>query len=259
MPLVLDLHGYSEGATVHSRMTGYSALAQQERFVVAFPDGLGSPPQWNVNIKDPTNADLAFVDALMARLGNDLCIDTARVYATGLSMGAWFSSALACTRADKIAAIAPVAGIQYQEGCRPARAVPVVAFHGTADPILYFNGGIGDLRSLMSGATTADAVTVPPADVNGAGYPANVRAWAKRNGCGPTPEDTKVTAQITRRVYPCPKGADVEFYVIDGGGHSWPGSAFSRSIAKIIGPTNMDLDATRVSWNFLKRFRLPTR
>ena len=258
LPLVLDIHGLAEGATVHTKMSGFSARAQQEGFVVAFPNGLGSPPRWDVDVTDPANPDIAYIDQLLAQVGAQQCIDTSRVYATGLSMGAWFSSALACTRSDKFAAIAPVAGVQYQDGCTPERAVPVRAFHGTADPILLFNGGIGDLTGLMGGTTTADQMTVPPADIDGAGYPAAVRSWADHNGCGATPKDTRLTPEILHRVYPCPDGADVEFYVMEGGGHSWPGSAFSQAIGKIVGPTNMDLDATELSWEFLSQFHLPS-
>ncbi|HYO19312.1 MAG TPA: PHB depolymerase family esterase, partial [Dermatophilaceae bacterium] len=257
LPLVLDIHGLAEGSTVHSRMTGYSALAQQEGFVAAFPNGLGTPQRWDVDVTDPANPDLAYIDQLLDRVGQELCIDTSRVYATGLSMGGWFTSTLGCTRSDRIAAIAPVSGVLYQDGCRPERPVPVRTFHGTADPILLFNGGIGQLTGLMTGATTADQLTLAPADINGAGYPAAVRSWAEHNECTPTPKETRPSAGVLLRVYSCPDGADVEFSIIEGGGHSWPGSAFSQSIEKIVGPTNMDLDATRLTWDFMSQFHLP--
>src|SRR5215203_5702488 len=72
-----------------------------------------------------------------------MCIDKARVYVTGLSNGAGMVSAVACVYADRIAAAAPVAGAIELEGCDPSDKVPMVSFHGTADPFLRYEGGLG--------------------------------------------------------------------------------------------------------------------
>jgi polyhydroxybutyrate depolymerase len=256
LPLVLDFHGLAEGAEVHTRMSAYGDLAAREGFVVAFPQGSGAVPSWKFHLAED-NPDLAFVDRLLDELGEQLCIDTSRVYAAGLSNGAFMSSALACARAERFAAVAPVAGVLHPEGCEPTRPVPVLAFHGTADPILLFNGGIGDLGGALSGQTPTTAPGPPP-DLDGAGYPEAVRNWAVGNGCAPTPSDTEVSPTVLHRVYDCPDGADVEFYVIRDGGHTWPGSRFNASIERITGPTTMDIDATELSWRFFQRFQLPT-
>ncbi len=257
LPLLVDFHGLTEGAVVHTRMSGFDQLAGPDGFVLATPNGTKDPVQWSVA---PTgNVDVTFVDDLVDQLGRQLCLDLSRVYATGLSNGAMFSSVLACQRSDRIAAIAPVAGVIYPEGCQTARPVPVLALHGTADPILHFNGGAGDLSGMLSGRTDASGVSVPPADIDGAGYPENVRKWAAHNGCRPEPTDTRPVTGVILRTYDCPAGAAVVFYVIEGGGHSWPGSAFSEQVADVIGATNMDLHASQVIWQFLSRFRTPTR
>jgi polyhydroxybutyrate depolymerase len=258
LPLVLDFHGLSEGAQVHTKMSNFGELAEREGFVVVFPNGQGVPLHWDANIDHQPNDDLTFVDAMLDQLGADLCLDTSRVYATGLSYGAIMTSFLLCNRADRFAAAAPVAGLQMPKRCTPSRRVPILTFHGTADPILKFDGTVGDLAGVMKGnppgAVTSS--TVPP-DLNGPGYPANVAAWAKANGCGDTPTDTKITESVVHRVYPCPAGADVEFDIILGGGHAWPGSEFSRSIERIVGPTTFEIDATAEAWKFFQRFALP--
>ena len=82
-------------------------------------------------------------------------------------------------------------------------------------------------------------------------------AWAEKNGCDPEPTDTNVSETVVHRVHDCPEGGDVEFFIIVGGGHSWPGSEFSKSIENIVGPTTFDIDATRESWEFFQRFQLP--
>ena len=37
---------------------------------------------------------------------------------------------------------------------------------------------------------------------------------------------------------------------------AWPGSAFSASIGKVVGPTTMDISATDLTWEFFQRFQL---
>ncbi len=256
LPLVLDFHGLAEGAQVHTPMSEFGALAQKEGFVVAFPNGTGQPVKWDANTRSNPNHDVEFVDQLLDQLGSQLCIDTSRVYATGLSYGAIMSSFLTCVRADRFAAVAPVAGLTVPEACSPSRPMPALTFHGTADPILKFNGGV-DLGSLGGTTDNGPTTTKPPADLNGAGYPEAVAKWAARNGCKPDPTDTKVTENVIHRVYDCPAGAAVEFYIVLGGGHAWPGSAFSKSIEKVVGPTTFDISATPLAWQFFQRFQLP--
>jgi poly(3-hydroxybutyrate) depolymerase len=52
----------------------------------------------------------------------------------------------------------------------------------------------------------------------------------------------------------CPVDASVVLYIIDGGGHNWPGRepGFSRQIA---GNVNMDIDAAEVIWQFFASHR----
>lgn len=253
LPVVFDFHGLMEGAEVHARMSEYSGLAEEEGFVVVFPHGTGDPVHWDVSPAEE-NPDLAYFDALVQHLASELCVDTARIYATGLSNGAMFTSTLVCERADVLAAAAPVAGILDHPGCSPSRPVPIVAFHGTDDPILLFNGGVD--VSMLPGAEppSGPTTTQPPADLDGPGHPATVAAFAERNGCAPEPTDTELTDEVVHRVFPCPPGADVEFYIVIGGGHTWPSSQFSASLEDLLGPTTFDVDATEDAWEFLSRF-----
>ena len=38
-----------------------------------------------------------------------------------------------------------------------------------------------------------------------------------------TPKDSTVASAVTLHSYSCPANAEVEFYEIAGGGHTWPG------------------------------------
>jgi len=256
-PLIVDYHGLSEGAVIHTKMSGFSALAEKDGFVVAFPQGLGTPVGWSAAIGKDSHGDQAFTTALLDQIEQTHCIDTSRVYAAGLSNGAFMASSVACTHADRFAAVAPVAGAQALTPCAAKRPVPLLTFHGTSDPILLFNGGVdGDyLGNVLAGKPVVQKDR--PYDVNGPGYPQAVADWATRNGCAAKHTDTKVTAHVIHRVYSCPAGADVELYIIIGGGHAWPGSAFSAAAAKIVGPTTMEIDASSLIWTFFQRFQLP--
>lgn len=257
LPLVVDFHGLLEGAQIHAAMSKFGELGASEGFVVATPNGSGEPVRWDVSPAS-SNQDLAFVDALLDQVGNDLCIDTSRVYATGLSYGAIMTSFLACQRANRFAAVAPVAGLMVPTPCDQPRKMPILTIHGTADPILLFNGGAGSrLGGLLGGGDPATPDTTRPPDLNGPGYPTNAAKWAERNGCEPAPTDTKVTENVIRRVYACPKDAPVEFLIVLGGGHAWPGSEFSKRIERIVGPTTFEIDATREAWKFFQRYQLP--
>ena len=258
LPLVLDIHGLDEGAQIEALTTQLGPLGQRVGFISVFPEGTGSPLQWDTDATGP-NYDLDYVQALLDQVEADQCVDETRVYATGLSDGAFMTSLLACDMSNRIAAFAPVSGVQLPSPCHATRRVPILAFHGTADPILLFNGGIGlGVLKHALGQTKgpAPSTKVPPANLNGPGYPATVASWAKRDGCAANPVDTKLAPQVIRRVYRCPAGVAVEFYIIIGGGHAWPGSKFSEEIAAITGPTTFEINASTTIWAFFKRFQL---
>ena len=255
LPVVVDFHGLLEGAQIHSQMSQFGPYAAEQGFLAVFPHGSGEPVKWQVDLDRAGNADLVFVDALLDELEAERCVDRSRVYATGLSYGAIMSSTIGCTMTDRFAAIAPVDGLTLPDGCAPDRAVPVLTFHGTVDPILLFNGGVANLSGLLGGED--DEVEPPEADLDGEGYPATAAAWAEQNGCSGDPIDTDLTASVIERTWDCPADAPVVFEIMVGAGHTWPGSDFSKSIESIVGPTDDTIDGTDLIWRFFQRFQLP--
>ncbi len=262
LPVVLDFHGLSEGADIHALFSELGPYGQANGFVVVQPNGTGTPVAWNVSSDRTGNPDLVFVDAMLDQLEADLCVDTSRVYATGLSNGAFLSSVIACTMADRVAAVAPVAGLTWPPDCDPARPIPVIAFHGTADPILLFNGGVNGAALapvIDPDATTTSAppTTPPPIDLDGEGYPATAQRWATADGCTGKPTDTDLTDSVIERTWTCPAASPVEFVIVEGGGHSWPGSTFGPNIEGIVGHTDESISANDLIWKFFQRFSLP--
>jgi polyhydroxybutyrate depolymerase len=83
--------------------------------------------------------------------------------------------------------------------------------------------------------------------------------WAARNGCEPTPHVESIAADVDRFQFPCPAGAEVVLYRINGGGHTWPGSEFSKSIESIVGPTTSSISANDIIWHFFMDHPMQSR
>ncbi len=256
LPVVLDLHGLLEGAAVHSVMSKFGPYASDHGFIAVVPNGSGTPVKWDVSLDRKTNPDLVFLDAALDQVERQQCVDSSRIYATGLSYGAIMSSTIGCVMTDRIAAIAPVDGLTVPKGCKPERAMPVLTFHGTQDPILLFNGGVANLGNILG---TGESKTKPPADpdLSGPGYPAAAAAWAQQNGCTGEPTDTNLTPTVVERTWDCPATSPMVFEIMVGAGHTWPGSTFSQSIKSVVGPTDMSIVGDDLIWRFFQRFQLP--
>jgi polyhydroxybutyrate depolymerase len=148
-PLVIALHGGGGTPASVDRLTGFYALADREGFVLAVPRGVGG--HWNDGRPDaPFRArigdvdDVGFIDALIDHVASGGPIDPGRVYVTGMSNGASMAGRQAVERAPRLAAIGQVAGTASPDvvaGAQPACPVPVLQIHGTADPLVSYEGG----------------------------------------------------------------------------------------------------------------------
>ena len=187
-------------------------------------------------------ADLAFVSALIADLSSRYCVDRSRVYAAGISLGAEFSAIVGCTPQDHIAAIGLVAAEFLLRPCRGP--IPVIAFHGTADPIVaYRSGAIG---SALPGIPVI-------------GVEQNLAHWAALDHCATGPRLGRVGTKVVRRAWRgCADGSTVVLYTVLGGGHTWPGSPITLP-ATAYGPTTRQVDATGLMLAFFDGHRLVRR
>jgi polyhydroxybutyrate depolymerase len=246
VPLVLNMHGSGSTASEQEQFTGMDGTADADGFIVAYPQALipnGSGFDWNVpgvplvggRSVPPAGADdVAFLTQLASVLEQRYCVDHSRVYATGFSGGARISSQLACDASTTIAAVAPVSGLRRPVPCSAARPVPVMAFHGTDDP-------------------------VDPYDGNGQAYwtysvPQAAKDWAQQDGCAATAARSQPTPTVTLTQYTgCGGGASVELYSITGEGHEWPGGPrLRKSVTKLLGPQSSAIDANNSMWAFFQ-------
>jgi polyhydroxybutyrate depolymerase len=180
--------------------------------------------------------EVRFISELIDRLEAAYNIDPARIYADGLSNGGGMAFVLSCTLSDRIAAVGMVASAQLLpwSWCRDERAVPMIAFHGTADPLTPYNGG-------KTWIAPRSFPSIPKWTAN----------WARRNRCRPNAVELAVAADVTRREYTnCADNAAVVLYTIRGGGHSWPGGGPLPEW--LVGPTSRSIDATSQMWAFFR-------
>jgi polyhydroxybutyrate depolymerase len=241
-PLVITIHGFVQWPAHQMHISRWNELADEYGFIVVYPSGTRFPKRWRTGAmpgreQDPS-ADIQFISDLIDRLKADYNIDTTRIFANGLSNGGGMSFLLSCHLADRIAAIGIVAGLLPTTlgACRPSRQVPVMMFHGTADPIVPYAGG----RFRRAG-------TFPS-------IPEWAAALARRNGCSDPPREIPAKGEVSGIAYKgCP--AEVVLYTIQGGGHTWPGG--KPIPAWIAGRTSMDIDATRSFWEFFQEHPLP--
>jgi polyhydroxybutyrate depolymerase len=244
-PLVISLHGAGLWGAAQRDISGWDAVADREGFIVVYPSGTGKGPRvWRTVIEGPAlTRDVLFISDLIDKLSAEYNIDPARIYANGLSNGGAMSFALSCTLSNRIAAVGMVgaAHLLPWSACTDTRPVPMIAFHGTADPVTPYTGG--------------KTWVAPKAFPHVPLWTAN---WAKRNRCAPEPVDSAVAANVTRRAYKdCANGAPVELYTIHGGGHDWPGGGPLPEW--LSGPVSRGIDATSRMWSFFSEHRLSTK
>jgi len=246
-PLVICIHGFVQWPAHQQTLSGWNSLADEHGFIVVYPQGTGFPLRWNTYTldgnPDPMQEEVQFFLDLIESISKNYNIDPSRIYANGMSNGGGMSHVLACALSTRIAAIGCVAGAYLfgWECCQPERSVPVIAFHGTKDSIVPYEGGPSSLRS--------HSMDFRPVEE----WAAN---WARHNGCDDEPERIPRIGDV-RGVRYSNAEQDVEavLYTVEGGGHTWPGGdEIPRWIA---GHTNHDVCATELMWAFFSKYALP--
>jgi polyhydroxybutyrate depolymerase len=239
--LVVNLHAAGATGAGQEALTNYDAVADTYGFVAVYPDGVDLSWADGRGASRPDRQgidDVGFLSALIGQLVTDFGVDPGRVFVTGLSAGAFMANRLACDRADLVAAVVPVAGtLGVNVGCNPSRPVSVLQIHGTADPIVPFNGGPMTGRGGASDIISATAMS---------------ERWRQVDACPdpvqdvlPSAGDGTMTSRITSS--PCAAGTAVVLLTVDGGGHTWPSAP---DILPGVGSTTHTTNASFASWQF---------
>jgi polyhydroxybutyrate depolymerase len=246
LPVVLVFHGrYGTAAGVENQ-TGFSVIADRERFIAVYPQGAGrrwADGRWGEDMKD-----VEFISAVLDTLESLYGIDRGRIFAAGMSNGAFFCNYLAENRSELIRAIAPVAGglaCPWPGQFDPPHPVSVLMINGTDDPLVpYVGGEVGyeTSRRDQGGAYSAGQ---------------SLEMWATANECaGPLDSlempdvDPSDGCTCTRFSWqPGEGGARVELIRVEGGGHTWPGLDDTLG-ERLVGLTCWDFVSPEVIWDF---------
>jgi polyhydroxybutyrate depolymerase len=257
-PVVFDLHGLGEPAALEAAYTRLGPIGTAAGMIVVTPASDNPQNSWAYPILDPKDAN--FVAAILDQLEATRCVDPSREVAAGISNGAGLADGLVCALNGRLAAIFPVAGVNILRPCTTARPTTVIAFHGTADELVPYAGGVPfsgvkggpvaqRLSRLISPQERAlfNRIRLQPVETA-------VGAYAQQFGCsGPTV--TQPASGITLRTYAgCSSNATVALSTIDGGGHTWPGGT-GGGAESALGMTTQAISASRIIVDTVKGLR----
>lgn len=269
-PLVIFLTGTGGTAAWADHETGWSKLAAREGFALAVPEALppdptkprsflANPPRWNdgsppifplleemktrqaaFSFQDTLPDDVAFLDAVIDHAIRFLNITARRVFVAGFSNGAGMTFRFAAERAERIAAIAPVAGHCWVADPKPSRPIPTIYTVGTDDLFIPLRGGevrLPWVNRLMRRPPVAETL----------------ERWAVAIGCSPISilQREDIVSNRTVRVDRYPGPVTFDAMTIEGLGHHWPGGRAQLN-ARTAGPPSSAVNATEMIWEFFR-------
>ena len=256
-PLVVVMHG-SGGNSARMRIAtgyGFERLADERGFAVVYPDGFEG--YWNAcNIVGDYSAnklnvdDVGFLTTLIDKLAEEIGIDRARVFATGISRGGHMAFRLALEAPFRCRAVAAVAAnVPTPENfkCKPAGqgTSSILIMNGTKDPLNPFDGGDVSLFGLFISRGKVRSSR------------GSAQYFADLNNITGTPEasETEVAdgVRVERVLWRNDSHVEVEFVAIHGGGHAMPQPYWRYP--RLLGPTTREPNGPAVIWAFFERQR----
>jgi len=247
LPLLIMFHGGGDTGPNFQRWSGLDSVAGPAGFITVYPNASGHSCPDDVPVLECDDsppflwesADLQYLPELIGHLRHELFIDSTRIFGAGFSNGGLFTHTVGCELANEVTALAVISATmdpQTAFSCSPSLTVPILLLHGTEDPSFPW-GGEGIYLSVSS----------------------TVSGWADINGCIGEPTvnwlpDTEDdgTRVWTEAYQDCDYDAEVLFYGIEGGGHTWPGvSGFPPSF----GLTSQDISINQELVAFFSRHR----
>lgn len=238
--LVINMHGLGSAMAQQQFYSQMDRVADTAGFIVAYPQGEEvmfqglTQRHWNAGFGTGVD-DLGFLDKLIDRVNQDYGSDLKRTYMTGMSNGGYMSYYFACQKADRVTAIASITGSMTElvlNNCDPSEMVPALQMHGTADGVVGFNG-----------SPSIDEV---------------VQFWVNHNTCPrgfseemiPDIDLSDNCSAVKRTWEDCDSKSQVWYYIIENGGHTWPGTFGVPQLGNTCG----DFFASTEIWEFFKQF-----
>jgi polyhydroxybutyrate depolymerase len=247
--LVIVLHGSGGNGLGMEIGTGFSKLADQVGFAVAYPDGLlesnGGQTDWAYFFND-FNDDVGFFRQLINTTQGSVGPDPKRIYVTGLSSGALMSHRLGVQLSDLVAGIGVIEGALFNNASVNSPPVPpvlaptsVLILHGDQDKTVLYCGTPVDASQEQSfnywsgnSADSWSSFDTPDALCDGQG---------------------NITAVVEKDATNCSGGTEVKVYKLIGGIHTWYTVPMNVSGQVPFNPdfnSNTGITTTDILWNF---------
>jgi len=246
LPLWLVFHGTDGQATDFLRYSGLDDFSRTNHVALVVPQALPNSDfygqsQFNVGLHSQREDrqgvhDVELTRAVLEQVMRLPCIDVQRIHCTGYSNGARFCIRLASELPGLIASVAPISGLRYPSPNNASRAIPILAFHGDADPVNPWGGhGLGYWQSSV---------------------PASLQRWARFNRCSLAdwpPSFREHQGFAVASYEGCQDDATVKLIRLHGAGHQWPNAASEiPNLGKVA-----RIDANRLIYDFFDKHRLP--
>lgn len=214
LPLVLAFHCRPCDIDVIAQLSDLSAKADEEDFVVVYPQGKG---------RRFTSSDVGFIEALLDEVESTWGTDPDEVYATGFSNGAAMTFRVAADLPGRFAAVAPVSGSLH-------------AFGG------------GQLSRVLPAGVSMVVFTGLDDSAIDQGVKVDLAELRQALGCEPpSVKRTSGARSVTITAAMCRNSADIVWYSVAGMGHTWPGTADG-----LIPDPDGPVKATDVMWQFFE-------
>ncbi|GAC1365949.1 MAG: PHB depolymerase family esterase [Ktedonobacteraceae bacterium] len=251
-PLLVVFHGSNQTGEKIRAFSGnvFDELVQEHGFVVVYPDGYKG--HWNdarVSSKFPTRKagtdDVAFTKALIDELSARHDIDANKVYIAGYSNGGQMVIRLIHEWPYHFAGAVIISATQPDPAnflaTSKETSLPILIIHGTADPIVPYNGGVASLWGF---------------NPRGLGLSARATAqyYARRNHIDAHPTtgtlkyEDKNLPEVTFEAYNETGKYPVKLVSIHGGGHAVPNPY--KKATFMLGKTATNINSAELLWDF---------
>jgi polyhydroxybutyrate depolymerase len=207
LPLFVLMHGPNVTTSEARQIGNADELARDPGAVLvwaeAYQDGWNAGTCCKPATTDAID-DIAFIDALVNHIEADYSVDPNRVFIGGDGIGGAMAYRAACELSDRFAAVAVVSGPLLAD-CAPAKPIPVLHIHGTADTLFPYDGG----GTACDGPCPSVAQTM--------------ERWRQADGCTGEPTTTTEGIVDTTTFSTCGAGAEVQFVKANGLDDTWLG------------------------------------